>query len=72
MSVIWNGLPLTEKDVEFLKSVRVATDHGHEAHVRDYGRRRAPKRDWSDYLMWVSALGIIAVCSVLIYTEYFQ
>jgi hypothetical protein len=40
--------------------------------ARDYGERKTVKRDWSEYVMWVSAIGIIAVCSVLIYTEYLQ
>jgi hypothetical protein len=71
MSVIWEGLPLTDKDVAFLKSVRVAADAGHQAHERDYGKRRV-QRDWSESVIWVSTLGIIAVCLVLAYTEYFQ
>jgi hypothetical protein len=60
-------------------------DKGHDAYVRDYGHRwkftpvevkpAAPvkvKRDWSEKLIWVSTLGIIAVSLLLIWSEFTQ
>jgi hypothetical protein len=51
-------------------------DKGHAAFERDYRWRFTPvhpkplKRDWSEKLIWVSTLGIIAVSLLLIWSEW--
>jgi hypothetical protein len=59
---------LTEEDVKFLRSIQVEPNWRNE-NLRFREEHKRP-RDWSDYLMVISSVGIIAVCAALLYSEY--
>jgi hypothetical protein len=60
---------LSEADIiRFEKELGDKWQNRNDRHSEEHPPTR--KRDWSEYVIWVSTLGIIAVCAALIYSEY--
>ena len=62
MSLLWEGVALTEHDVKFLKSIRVSADAGHESFQRDYGKRKERDSKIGTYFFYAGLVVLIAAC----------